>query len=84
VSRVWFGARFTGVIVTALGGDGRVLREVQVELHDRTSLSIRVPDGTRNLMLEGTTTETPRARIELGPERRIVDPPVRRRWRRRR
>lgn len=74
----------TGVIVTALGPDGRVLRELQVELCGRAQLQVHVPTGTRLVLLAGTTEQTPRYRIELGPQRRIVPPPAHRRWRRRR
>jgi hypothetical protein len=74
----------TGVVITALGLDGEALRRLQVELLDRTSLTVLIPEGTRTLRLEGTTGKTPRYRVELGPVRRIVGPPTRWWWRRRR
>jgi hypothetical protein len=75
--------RVTGVIVRALDANGSVLREVQVRLHERTSLSVYVPAGTCTLVLEGTS-QTSRTRVELGPERRVLPAPALRRWRRRR
>jgi hypothetical protein len=76
--------RVTGVVVTALAADGAQLREVHVTLHEGTSLSVHVPEGTRTLTLEGTNSGTQRTRIELGPERRVLPAPsTLRRWRRR-
>lgn len=69
------------MILTALAGDGSVLRELPVGLHERMPLSVRLPEGTRTVRLEGTNAELPRQRVVLGPRPGVVTTRVRRRWR---
>lgn len=70
-----------GVVVTVLSADGRVVGEWTVGIMRHVPLTLRLPDGGC-LRLEGV--DDPRARIVLGPVRRIVRTPSKRRRRLRR